>query len=96
MIVYVAIGNSDDKLSQRDWALFQIDVNQALHTGGALYHGEWTSHPTSMFQNACWCAEINAVDAAPIKKKLRELAKAYRQDSIIWAVAPQSEFLGPQ
>lgn len=94
MIVYVSIGNSDDRLSQREWALYQIDLQQLLHDAGGLFHGEWYSNPNSIFQNACICMEIADAATPPLKIKLVMLAKKYRQDSIAWAIAPTTEFLG--
>jgi hypothetical protein len=93
MIAYVTIGNSDDKLTQREWACFQIDVSQILNDAGCLYHGEWNSHPTSIFQNACWCVEVDEDHTAALKDKLKGLSVKYGQDSIVWAQAPQPEFL---
>ncbi|MEK8108675.1 hypothetical protein NKG94_34580 [Micromonospora sp. M12] len=46
------------------------------------------------WQNACWCAEIRTERIAILKDKLRLLAREFRQDSIAWAVAPTTEFLG--
>lgn len=95
MIVYVSIGNSDDHLTQREWALFQIDLQQLLHDAGALFHGEWYSNPNSIFQNACVCMELPDALASGVKQKLIALAGKYVQDSIAWAHAPVTEFLGP-
>jgi hypothetical protein len=91
--VYISIGNSDDKLSQAKWAMFQLDVARALTTAGARYHGEWHSHPGSMWQNACWCVEIPPAAAGRLKDELGRLADVYQQESIAWAEAPTTEFL---
>jgi hypothetical protein len=93
LTVYVSIGNSDDKLSQARWAMFQMDVARALTGAGAKFHGEWHSHAGSMWQNACWCFEIVPTVAEKLKLQLGRLANAYDQDSIAWAEAPRTEFL---
>lgn len=96
MIVYISIGNSDDKLSQREWANFLGSAWQLINTEkGAHVHGEWHSSPTSAYQNACWCVELSdGVTVGRLRAGLRHLAREYRQDSIAWAVA-STEFLPP-
>lgn len=101
MIVYISIGNSDDKLSQADWSSFVLDVDRAfdaaVHYEGARAHGRWHSLPTEPWQNACWCAEwhgelAHVVEA--LKRKLASIARAYRQDSIAWTEASTTELIG--
>ena len=103
MIVYISIGNSDDKLSQGDWAGFHEAVNQVIRRAAHRMIGAWVSPSTDPWQNACWCIEL---DEAPVPDGFRpgaawlgghltNLAKAYGQDSIAWAEAPTTMFLGP-
>lgn len=95
MIVYVSIGNSDDKLTQADWSDFYRAVDEYLRR--FIIHGAWQSVTSARWQNACWCLELP--DNAPIgigwiKDHLRDLAIKYRQDSIAWAEVKDTEFLG--
>lgn len=92
MIVYISIGNSDDKLTQAEWARFLLDVDDAISDGAITVHGRWYSAPRSAYQNACWCAEFHEPDAWHPKMALQALAATYRQDSIAWAEAT-TEFL---
>ncbi|MEU8371196.1 hypothetical protein [Micromonospora tulbaghiae] len=85
--VYISIGNSDDKLTQNEWAHFVEDVRQALRNFALAQHGEWFSATDSPWQNAVWCAEVRDVMIADLRNRLAATAKAYRQDSIAWAVA---------
>lgn len=103
MIVYISIGNSDDKLSQRQWAEFYSNVAMRLHFPWTdtldqnpvkEVHGQWASEPASQWQNACWCVDLAENDPEPLKKMLRFLAAQFGQDSIAWAEAPNTEFLG--
>ncbi len=70
MIVYISIGNSDDKLTQREWSEFVADVDRslrwwcnenastaALNSPAGRIHGHWLSASDSPWQNACWCVE---------------------------------------
>lgn len=94
--VYVSIGNSDDKLSQEDWSLFHGTVHRVLSRW--QLHGAWISESTSPYQNACWCVVLPDSEwtVTNVKQTLKAIASVYRQDSITWAEAPVTEFLGPQ
>jgi hypothetical protein len=55
--------------------------------------GTWTSVSHDEWQNACFAFEIGQPDdAAEMKHELSQLAAAFDQDSIAWAVA-ETEFL---
>jgi hypothetical protein len=94
MIVYVCIGNSDDKLTQAGWSGFVRQVRCELDTRSEVIHGAWFSAPYAPWQNACFCVEFaSAQDAAKAREVVTEIRKAYRQDSVAWAVAPETEFV---
>lgn len=90
---YVSIGNSDDKLTQKEWAAFLLRTHLLLDDAASVMHGSWYSGPGVEWQNACWCVEIPADRAEPVRDGLRLLAREFRQDSIAWAEAPRTEFL---
>lgn len=95
--VYVSIGNSDDKLTQAEWAEFVADVDR-LMTGmphaDAQVHGRWLSEPSSQWQNACWCVELRTPEALSLARAaLRMAVRDYRQDSIAVAYVHRTEFL---
>lgn len=97
--VYVSIGNSDDKLSQAQWAQFVQEVDASVRHHGEV-HGAWLSPPASPWQNACWCVEYAHLDAWPTqvdeqKRWLSRVAQKFHQDSIAWAECPTTEFLTP-
>jgi hypothetical protein len=94
MTIYVSIGNSDDKLTQFQWASFQNDVSRALDAFGAHIHGQWYSAPDSAFQNACWCVEVGPRHIEGLRTRLARIAATYEQDSIVWARA-ETEFIEP-
>lgn len=93
LTVYISIGNSDDKLAQGDWASLYAAVDQVIQRAVLRIHGAWTSQTTDPWQNACWCVEIEETGAPWLRDRLANLALAYDQDSIAWAVAPTTEFL---
>lgn len=93
MIFYVSIGNSDDMLTQGRWSMFVHDMDVVLEEAGHI-HGAWFSRPDSAYQNACWCVEVVQPVVAKLQKTLTIFAQKYGQDSITWAEAPVTRFLG--
>lgn len=96
MIVYISIGNSDDKLTQSRWADYVQDVRDAISDEASAGHGLWFSEPSASWQNACWCVEVSDIRLSGLKSDLRRIAGEYGQDSIAWAEAPVTEFLGAE
>lgn len=90
--VYVSVGNSDDKLTQVEWSSFYLAVEQVIRRAAHRVHGAWVSQAADPWQNGCWGFEIG--NPVWLRGQLRNLAGAYRQDSIAWAEAPKVEFLG--
>jgi hypothetical protein len=96
MIVYISAGNSDDKLTQSEWAQFLAELDYLLQRHSANVHGVWYSAPVSPWQNACWCVELPDDDgtrAGFVKMRLAEIREKFRQDSVAWAEAPATVFL---
>lgn len=93
MTVYVSIGNSDDKLTQAEWATFWEKTSVLVLAYASQVHGGWTSAPTAPWQNACWAFDLDRPDWADrMKRELSALAAEYKQDSIAWAEA-ETEFI---
>jgi hypothetical protein len=59
MIVYISIGNSDDKLTQAQWCEFTQSVDELLTA--CNIHGRWFAAPDTPWQNACWCIEFDPI-----------------------------------
>lgn len=101
MIVSFSIGNSDDKLPQAEWAQFVSDVHDVVtvaESAGARIHFMGCSPASAPWQNATWVLELDA-DATVIRSTLRvclaELCGKYRQNSIAWWEAHETEFIPP-
>ncbi len=94
--VYVSIGNSDDKLTQREWAFFQVEVSEVIHHVGGRIHGEWASPARSQFQNACWCFDIRIGAIPEFERRMARIARNYRQDAIAVAVVGWTRMVGPE
>ena len=85
--VYVSIGNSDDKLTQAEWAAFWGETQAAICAHADRIYGEWISAPASRWQNACTAFDVSRDRAADLRDQLARVAARYRQDSIAWAEA---------
>ena len=97
MIAYISIGNTDNKLTQQDWAQFCAEVSQFVNKNYFTIFGEWYSLPNSPYQNACWA--INVTSPENLEMVLADFAWRYKQDSIAVAYAPDTVFVkssGPQ
>lgn len=93
---YITIGNSDNKLTQAQWAEYVKLVYRAVSeavAGGAAVHFDGYSLSSSPWQNAAWALGLpdepraHARTVARLRSELGELAGAYNQDSIAWAEA---------
>lgn len=96
MIVYVSIGNSDDKLTQKEWSAFWHEVNNLVASRRTTIHGRWMSAPNVEYQNACWCFEYDQnsdFQYGDLQDQLASCARRYNQDSIAWAVVSETKFL---
>ncbi len=93
--VYASIGNSDDKLTQKEWAAFHEVFTSLIRRAATQVYGDWLSSTNSEYQNACMGFEVSDEMAGALRAALSELAKEFRQDSIAWAIA-DTEFLTPR
>lgn len=86
--VHVAIGNSDNRLTQEEWSNYVHEVDLLVHSSAPHVHGTWFSPTDSPFQNACWSFEVlgdsHLWSRLAVQRVLREIAGRYRQDSIAW------------
>lgn len=102
MIVTFAIGNSDDKLTQQEWAAFLGEVHtlaaQVVHTHvGVVVQFMGYSAPGAPWQNALWAIELPD-DPDPreaLRGRLKVLAGRYRQDAVAWWESGRTEMLTP-
>ena len=91
--IVIAIGNSDNKLSQAQWSLFYEDVDTIIchyeQLAGVTVHGRWVSPSTAPWQNAAWSIEV--VDemlphTRHMQWDLQRSLAVFGQDSLAWTV----------
>lgn len=103
--VHVAIGNSDDGLTQAEWSAFHNRTDEVIRREvarfGGTVHGAWSSVSTAPFQNAAWAFSAEPAYGGPgvsmwdhLRWCLGRVAVQYRQDSIAWNESV-TEFLTP-
>jgi hypothetical protein len=94
--IYVSIGNSDDKLSQPEWARYWRKVNLALKTIPQKVHFSGLSLPNEPWQNALWCVEIGTPEnVLRLRNELNEVRQEFNQESIAWVCVQgdQTDFI---
>lgn|SRR3982751_7044231 len=91
--IYASIGNSDDKLTQKQWASFTDEFVQTVTDLSEQFFGVWYSESTSEYQNMCVAFEIGEGAERELRGQLTRLRTDYFQDSIAWAEVPQTEFI---
>lgn len=91
--IYLSIGNSDNNLTQGEWADYCRLIAVTVDRSSLQTHGEWYSLPNSPFQNACWCFETNEQWLPGLRAELRARAGQFRQESISLAIIVSQEFI---
>jgi hypothetical protein len=89
----IQIGNTDDKLSQKEWASFISEMQMMLNSNGFAIHFTGFSESRAAWQNASWVVSItDTAWASRLRYELGLLARKYRQDSIALLVG-ETEFV---
>lgn len=83
--VTLQIGNSDDKLTQLEWASFIGRVKDLLDdTPTVTVHFFGCSHGAECWQNACWVFVIDSKYIPQTTREITVLRDRYKQDSAAW------------
>lgn len=91
--VYIGIGNSDNKLTQQEWARFCAGIDGYIRSVATQFLGEWHSLPNAAWQNAEYAAVVPADRMDDVRAVLGRYRDQYRQDSIALAVVDRTEFI---
>jgi hypothetical protein len=84
--ITIQIGNSDDKLSQKEWSEYISAVNMEINnsTEYTNIHFFGASASWESWQNACWVFEIEEFLAFNLRNNLIKIRELYKQNSIAW------------
>lgn len=89
----IQIGNSDNKLTQNEWAHF-VTYTEGL-IGEIVYrvHFFGGSESFAPWQNACWVVEMDVDKKDELFRVLEVVRKSYKQESIAVTFG-RTEFVG--
>ena len=82
--VTLQIGNSDDKLTQREWAAFVEDIAHEINVLAKHVHFCGFSPGDAPWQNACWVFELEADRENELKARVTEHRSRFKQDPVAW------------
>lgn len=88
--ITIQIGNSDDKLTQKEWSNFVRDVADAIDRSAVVIHFFGAAPNYERWQNAAWVVAPDsrtprpAKEIATLKERIARIRQLYRQDSVAW------------
>lgn len=82
LLMTIQIGNSDDKLTQAEWARFVAGMRNILSHNLFQIHFFGGSPNWEIWQNACWVVEMPATLTVETKGLITKLRKEFKQDSV--------------
>lgn len=91
---FVAIGNSDNNLSQAEWSDFWHEIHNGLHNFASQQFGEWQTATSAVRQSACWGLQVPDENLDAFRDYLSKVAGRYRQDSIALSIG-ETEMIAP-
>ena len=82
----VQIGNTDNKLTQNEWAHFCEYMRSAISENVYRIHFGGGSSFDDPWQNACWVCEVNDDQIDGLTEAVTKCRKQFKQDSaaITW------------
>ncbi len=88
--VTIQIGNTDDKLTQKEWSDFVLAVDTEIQSLAKEVHFFGGSVNYSPWQNVCWVITIEKLHF--LKDALQAIRMMYKQDSVAMTVGT-TEFI---
>ena len=82
--ITLQIGNSDDKLTQREWAAFVGDIDHEINVLAEDVHFCGFSPGDAPWQNACWVFELETDRENELKALVTGHRARFKQDSVAW------------
>lgn len=93
--IVIQIGNSDNKLSQKEWANFIAETRLAVGSRCGNVHFDGGSGFDSKWQNMCIVADVYQSDIEGLAEDLSQLCVSFCQDSIAVTVGDTKFVTGP-
>lgn len=80
--VTIGIGNSDNRLSQAEWASYVKEVRSCVKAFAHKVHFDGGTNWDSPRQSACFVAEVPPRSSEPLAQSLQDIRRTYLQDSV--------------
>ena len=84
MTVTIQIGNSDDKLTQPEWAAYVLAMRNHILTYAAQVHFFGAPANWERWQNVAWVVEVSENNTPGLKQAIEIVRKTFRQESVAW------------
>lgn len=91
--IIVQIGNTDNKLSQQDWAKFCNEIHLGIMSLSGEIHFSAPSVGWADWQNSAWIFSVEDHIVEFIKLSFISIRKKYLQDSLAWMICNEAEFI---
>ena len=91
-VATIQIGNTDNRLSQKEWSEFAMRAREAIQRTVHRVHFSGGADWDAPRQNACWVCEVLPDQLPGLKAALRRLCVEHRQESIALSVG-EPEFI---
>ncbi len=82
--ITIQIGNSDDKLTQSQWAEFVSVVKDKIYNYAGAIHFFGAPSNFERWQNAAWVITCDERIIEEFKDAISIAGKRFRQDSVAW------------
>jgi len=84
--ITIQIGNSDDKLTQDQWAAFVDQMDTAVRCEAGLVHFMGAPPNYLKWQNAAWVVMVNAGEVDTLKAAVKGVRTKFDQESAAFTV----------
>jgi len=84
--VTIQIGNSDDKLTQKEWSSFCHLTHEAIFNIAHKVHFRGFADGDAPWQNACWVIEVHPDYLRILFQEVGRVGRSFHQDAIAIAV----------
>ena len=88
----IILGNSDNKLTQVQWAEFVSEIKEVLEDYFCIFEFFGGSPNYMNWQNVCWVIRFQDYCLLGLKDDIKRVREGFRQDSVAWIVG-EPEFI---
>ena len=90
--VAIQIGNTDNKLTQSEWAEFCQELRGLIREHASEIFFQGGSTWDAPLQNACWVCEVEPAHLEPLKAAIKPCRERFRQDAVAFTLG-NTEFV---